>query len=103
MKELIEKLEDKIKNTPTNTSENRRIRGVYTDCLIMVKQALQQRESEWISVEDRLPEEFKSVLVCGDDIRSVALYKDAIFYVDFSVLHHSKVTHWMPLPTPPNK
>ena len=56
-------------------------------------------EQGWISVEDRLPNKYESVLVlsnagyisidslCGDNI-----------WLEHRII---KVTHWMPLPTPP--
>jgi len=39
MKELIEQIKLKADNIPTNTKENRRAKGVYIDCLMMVKEA----------------------------------------------------------------
>lgn len=39
MKELIEQIKLKADSIPTNTKENRRIKGAYVDCLIMVKEA----------------------------------------------------------------
>ena len=60
----------------------------------------------WISVEERLPENGKFVLVSdGDDIDTACRYKaltpDEVetFFWD-SVL---EVTHWMPLPEPPKE
>lgn len=39
MKELIEQIKLKADSIPTNTKENRRAKGVYIDCLMMVKEA----------------------------------------------------------------
>ena len=39
MKELIEKIKLKADSIPTNTKENRRVKGAYVDYLIMVKEA----------------------------------------------------------------
>lgn len=66
-----------------------------------------RQESEWISVKDRLPEEGTPVLTYSADG----------FMVDYTILFdeidqpyvwarqlvddYLKVTHWMPLPTPP--
>lgn len=59
------------------------------------------KQSEWISVEDRLPEMYEDVL-CYADGHS--------FYVDFicsdgkwcdDESYTNRVTHWMPLPEPP--
>ena len=108
MKELIEKLESKIKGTPTNTSENRRIRGAYTDCLIMVKEAITAiQQSEWISVEQATPHDgmylclVEQIQQCGT-IWKVQKVMQNLFN-NWVVIHNETVTHWMPLPTPPNK
>ena len=39
MKELIEQIKLKADSIPTNTRENRRVKGAYVDCLMMVKEA----------------------------------------------------------------
>lgn len=39
MKELIEQIKLKADSIPTNTKENRRVKGAYVDCLMMVKEA----------------------------------------------------------------
>ena len=57
--------------------------------------------SEWISVDERLPEPLKSILVFGNGIRSCAIYDKGNFYPDFKALSGVEVTHWMPLPQPP--
>lgn len=62
-----------------------------------------KKKTEWISVEDKLPNEFTSVLVVGGDIRSCALYRDKKFYTDFPLPTNEGITHWMPLPEPPKK
>lgn len=62
-----------------------------------------KKKTEWISVEDKLPNEFMSVLVVGMDIRSCALYRDKKFYTDFPLPTNEEITHWMPLPTPPKQ
>lgn len=58
---------------------------------------------KWISVKERLPEHFSSVLVFGQSIRTCALYEDGIFYCDFRLPKHEDITHWMPLPEPPTE
>ena len=60
--------------------------------------------SEWISVKDRMPEEGVDVLVYGDiylnrkgaDIDFVDKESGNFFYYD-----EGEVTHWRPLPEPP--
>ena len=68
-----------------------------------------QSESEWISVEDRLPEPQKSLLVyvCMDgewQIRE-GWYGEMtkLFFVlaGYPYRTDATVTHWMPLPEPP--
>lgn len=39
MKELIEQIKLKVDIIPTNTKENRRVKGAYVDCLMMLKEA----------------------------------------------------------------
>ena len=66
--------------------------------------------SEWISVEDRLPDETSQVLVVANDI--VNEFVDVVTaYIcpEYENLMWEKdgedyppiVTHWMPLPKPP--
>lgn len=63
--------------------------------------------SEWISVKERLPERFEHVLVyCkkhrGDIFVSCGYrYDNTGWYVDG--IYTTVVTHWMPLPEPPEE
>ena len=61
---------------------------------------------EWISVDDRLPEEkvncivhYKHAYCDNDDYWAIGIcfYNGEKFQMDWSY----KVTHWMPLPKPP--
>lgn len=72
--------------------------------------------SEWISVKDKLPNEYQRVLVYrgyydGDD-KDEKIHvgflnpKDGFYGSQYGLLDdylypHSLVTHWMPLPEPP--
>lgn len=57
--------------------------------------------TEWISVKDRLPEESERVLVCrGKDAGYPTLDTDR-FCGEQWVRWRNSVTHWMPLPEPP--
>ena len=61
---------------------------------------------EWISVDDRLPEPWKRVLIYSRyDFCESALYIGApgIWRVTWNheMLDADSVTHWMPLPEPP--
>lgn len=69
-----------------------------------------QIEGEWISVEERLPDPTKNVLVCktfrGKPYIDIGCVKDAETcccasdeFIIKPWLH--KLTHWMPLPEPP--
>ena len=61
---------------------------------------------EWISVDDRLPEPWKQVLIYSrHDFCEVALYigipgKWRVTW-NHDMLDADSVTHWMPLPQPP--
>ena len=61
---------------------------------------------EWISVDDRLPEPWKQVLIYSRyDFCEVALYigipgKWRVTW-NHDMLDADSVTHWMPLPLPP--
>ncbi len=53
--------------------------------------------SEWISVEDRLPDRDQKIL-CHEPLVINGLYDwDGASLID----HGPDVTHWMPLPEPP--
>lgn len=64
--------------------------------------------AEWISVNDRLPENNKPVLVVAHSIPFTAAYahwkrKWVVLgqYRNADLREGKKVTHWMPLPEPP--
>ena len=63
----------------------------------------------WISVKDRLPEDFQKVLVFwkehGEPMVDTAFWqKDAKrFDGEHWVRMEDKVTHWMPIPEPPQE
>ena len=54
---------------------------------------------EWISVDDRLPEPFESVLVFRDGKISID-YNEENGWFAYD-LNGKRVTHWMPIPQPP--
>lgn len=56
----------------------------------------------WISVDDELPQNITTVLVCGNSMRTTALFEDGFFYPDFGVVG-SIITHWLPIPKLPTE
>ena len=59
---------------------------------------------EWISIEDRLPEEEERVLAFFvGQFMEVASFKDEEWIVSFDDWSEYlfPITHWMPLPEPP--
>lgn len=63
----------------------------------------------WISVSDRFPDKFTSVLVShycrweGDTVVTMASFYDGEWYDEASEPNGIRIypTHWMPLPDPP--
>ena len=59
--------------------------------------------SEWISVEDMLPEYNRKVLVL---LETGEIWIDEYIdrgYAEYFAVWHGLVTHWMPLPEPPKQ
>jgi len=61
---------------------------------------------EWISIKDRLPENQSTVLVYANGY-DTQYFEDNGFY-DFKICYKydsktENVTHWMPLPIPPER
>ncbi len=58
---------------------------------------------EWISVEDRLPEDYEKYLLLLDNGRiTIGWYHEgAMQFVEDGIVIINIVTHWMPLPEPP--
>lgn len=62
--------------------------------------------SEWISVKERLPERFKPVLICREKNGKPYVeqgYKDVCEWWKVYGTRTKQVTHWMPLPEPPEE
>ena len=61
--------------------------------------------SKWISVKERVPNNVEDVLITdGYDRYAVAYFsKDKTWEVSKDILICGIVTHWMPLPEPPEK
>jgi len=62
--------------------------------------------SEWISVKELLPDADFEVIVCSDDDVFISVLRrgwdDCQDYFECEVGVPWRVTHWMPLPEPPN-
>lgn len=61
--------------------------------------------SKWISVKDKLPKEFRQVIVCREKAKGEFVVeagcKDVQDWWKVYGTRTKKVTHWMPLPAPP--
>jgi len=59
----------------------------------------------WISVDDRLPDDIQDVLVYGSEYKynniKTAFYDDG--WKGINSMFLKSITHWQPLPSPPNK
>ena len=60
---------------------------------------------KWISVKDRLPEEWKTVLVFKPSIDAIipAKLRGGSWYAAWDTTRLEYVSHWMPLPMPPKE
>lgn len=63
---------------------------------------------EWISVKDKLPEKEKNVLYCDIETEIyLGMLIDGmdkeIYWSHYDYLEDHDITHWMPLPNPPEK
>lgn len=79
----------------------------YVDCvdieaLRMAIKALEQPETQWIPVTERLPEEDKPVFVyLFHDSPHIAWLSEGVWYTDdFIIDKDDEPTAWMPLPEP---
>ena len=79
---------------------------VWQEAMAMAIAALRE-QPQWISVEKRLPEPFVSVLVYMPGERPLPtvhegyIATDGKWYAHFFSRDPGEVTHWMPLPEPP--
>lgn len=58
---------------------------------------------EWINVNDRLPEDGESVLIWDNESVEIATHNSGLFEWQGLILADSSVSHWQPLPEPPNE
>ena len=77
----------------------------YVEAMGMAISALRE-QPRWISVKERLPEKYKFVLCYKDGKTRIGYYigaeyvKGVAAFADYHN-HSFTVTHWMPLPEPP--
>ena len=87
--------------------ESNRPTSGYTmlcEALDLAIAALQEQEDRrWIPVTERLPDPFERVIVCRDEGKVEQGYKDVSDWWKVYGTRTKQVTHWMPLPTAPNK
>ena len=59
--------------------------------------------NQWTSVKDKLPKKFEPVIVCREGGKVEQGYKDVMDWWKVYGTRTKKVTHWMPLPEPPEE
>lgn len=74
---------------------------LYTD----IKAALDAKDNKWISVDDEMPESGENVLCFPVDNETgameVACFDGFFYYADMEDSIFEGITHWQPLPQPP--
>lgn len=80
--------------------------AVVAECVKVIR-ALPE-EDGWISVKDRMPEEFTSVIVHVPGENQWSTVREAYFArggwcTRIGIFSTDDVTHWMPLPEPPKE
>lgn len=86
------------------------INGEYvpTPCRAYEDKASYRKQSGWISVDERLPEESGTYITYHDHGNCGVIYYNASIHLWNVYYHEDKqnairsVTHWMPLPEPPD-
>lgn len=84
------------------------VQTMHRDTLAMIQQ-LEAQIPKWISVEERLPETYSTVLVAYKDAYGETSVGAGILcnYADWVghgfAMKRDAVTHWMPLPEPPKE
>ena len=64
---------------------------------------LRSKQPKWISVKDRLPNSGTGVLVFTDDYCAYTAHYDGYWWLSGEPTLSYNVTHWMPLPEPPEE
>ena len=69
--------------------------------MIDEQETISAASPKWISVKDRLPESGIDVLVFTDDYCAYTAHYDGYWWLSGEPTLSYNVTHWMPLPEPP--
>lgn len=93
----LEELESKQENLiDYNADLNNRLDKAESYIEKLEKQ-LSEKQPEWISIEDRLPEPMESVLIYDHKNKRIAICRFGKCSTDVGSFY----SHWMPLPEPP--
>lgn len=98
MSELVKRLRDEADLCRNETA---------VDIAVLLDEAADALERQWIPVGERLPEEYHSVLIWHPDVPDfvgpiTAFRKGDRWAQDLSRGDDFRVSHWQPLPQPPS-
>ena len=84
------------------------IREVYTNGsrlipVFRVEQMIEHFHNDWISVEDRLPNEYENVLTYGARSSYDVVYVNRLINKENGEWLYDGVTHWIPIPPLPKE
>ena len=86
------------------------VQAVSDACVLAVAALREQEQRRWIPVEERLPQNYISVLVYIPTAEPLPMVHEAYIGDDgewhssnFYEIENEDVTHWMPLPEPPKE
>lgn len=65
------------------------------------RELLEQPAQQWIKCSERLPGKWENVLVYDGDYIVLAAFVDGMWMPASAALPLAGITHWMPLPQPP--
>ncbi len=115
---------NKLMETALKDSTPKRLAGTMYEAAEIIKQLKAERDQaakqlekhlsentapapQWISVKDRLPEPFVSVLVCMPDEEPMPTVREGYLsecgFMVPALLQHIPVTHWAEMPDPPKE
>jgi len=91
---LIEKLKEKHKAIPINTEHNRRIKGAYVDCLLMVKELLEDEKQmvidTWIACENENSRGNCGMDLCETELESITRQAETYYTNTFNTNNNGK-------------